>query len=195
MGRRKWSWIELKKSGCKPSRWKSRQAEELAVLALSEPISKYLSQLERETATFESRIVPNENIMRDLNGNKFESFRKEHWLTECRDYAKASLANPECGDWTKEIATRFLADLDPSAKHGFLMDPVAVEAVQTMYAIWQTPQTSLNYLRLLAVVEFLGWKKPDGDLRFPDEHLLTLNKLDVDVIDKMITACNTAIAA
>jgi hypothetical protein len=70
------------------------------------------------------------------------------------------------------------------------MDPVAVEAIEAMYKIWGT-EAKLNYLRLLAVIEFLAWKRPDGELRFPDEHLLTLNELDVEVIDKMILATRT----
>jgi hypothetical protein len=74
------------------------------------------------------------------------------------------------------------------------MDCVAAEAVERMYAIWGTAETELNLLRLLAVIEFLCWKKPDGELRFPDERLLELNPLDVKVIDRMIVAVNSAAA-
>jgi len=194
MGRRKMSWLELKARGCKPSRWQSRQREEQAQLAKSEPIKAYLSQWHRETATFAARIVPGEIVMRDLNGSKWESFAPSHWLLMIRDYAKKSLADPACAEWTSELCTRFLADLDPSATHGCYLDPVTVEAVEQMYDIWQTPETNLNYLRLLAAIEFLSWKKPDGELRFADEELLNLNELDIAVIDKMILATQASAA-
>jgi hypothetical protein len=181
----------LKDRGAKPSVWRRRQREELAQLAATNPVKAYLSELERETAMFAARITPGEIVMRDLNGSRWESFPVSHWLLMIRDYAQKSLADPACGSWTKELCTRFLADLDPSATHGFLLDPVAVEAVQRMYEIWQTPETNLNYLRLLAVIEFLAWKRPDGELRFADEELLNLNPLDVEIIDRMILATRT----
>lgn len=191
MGRRRRTWQELKNSGCKPGRWQKRQREELGEIGANEAITAYLREMNRECATFAERLAAGEVIMRDLNGNKFDFFAEDHWFTQVCAFAKNSLADPACGEWTHELCTRFLADLDNSATHGYYLDPVAIESAKAMYAIWQTPATDLNYLRLLAVIEFLSWKKPDGELRFADEELLKLNPLDIAVIDKMIRACQT----
>jgi hypothetical protein len=188
MPRSKLSAEKLKANGAKPFRVRRRLAEEERARRPRPEVQAYLAASDLELDTFLKRRFDGETISRCLDGSKF-TWPEDHWLTRCRKFALESLANPECGDWTREISTRFIRELETGANRGFYMDVVGADNVRLMYEAWQTPETNLTMLRMLEVVEWLCWKLVDGETRHPNEWLLDFHPKDIAVIDPMIFAC------
>lgn len=182
-GRPRATWEHLRERGARRSVWQRRKLETDANPAVTD----YLAATALELESFSRRCIPTDTLTRNLDGSTF-SWPANQWLTKCRDYAQGRLADPECPEYTKEICTRFIQDLATSADHCWHMDVVGCANVEKMYAAWGSPDTKLNMLRLLAVVEWLGWKDATGQMRFENERLLDFHEADITVLDQMILA-------
>lgn len=179
-------WEELKARGCKPSRWQGRRAEQLAAVALTEPVKAYLASWDVENSSFLSRCVSSESVCRTLTGAKYD-WPENDWLTQCRAFCKESLTGPKpCGPdtYTHELASRFLDNLATGAERDTFMDPVSCVTTQLMLAAWNSP---INLLELTALLEFLCFKNSKGDLpigeQFANERLLDFSE---DIIKKVL---------
>ena len=215
MGRPKKKAAELIASGARRGRINARLAEEAPpptpVAPAGPPevnadhIAKYLASVKRERSSFAARCVPGEVLSRE-HGSGFDwpdagPGYKDHgaifnWypclLTQCRDFARTVVGDPLMADtWASELATRFLHDL-ATTEHGFVFDVEAAKNVERMIATWSDPQNPMTLLRLLAILEFICWKKRDGENRFPDELLLDFVPTDIAMMDQAFLADQAA---
>jgi hypothetical protein len=195
-GRPKVSWQHLRARCARRSVWERRRREqeqeeqEQAGTATAQP---FLDLWQRECATFLARSAEGDTITRNFDGSKFD-WPQFHNLTQCRTYAQRKLQDPDVGEWTKELCTRFLKDLE-TPPDGCALDCVAAgETLDAMLAVYGPKGEPVNLLRLLAMVEFLAWKKPDGEGRFPDETLLEFHETDIATMDQAFIAQQTVCA-
>jgi hypothetical protein len=222
-GSKKLSSDELRERGAKPHRWRKRLAEEQAKIAAdlaaaappAEPlppappdplaVDAYTASVLREWSTFAARHVSGEIIAREYGSGPFPGRDQDYadhgaiynWhpglLRTCRDYAEQIASNPEkTGTWSMELATRFLADL---SKSDFVFDVEGSKNVEKMIQVFADSTKHIPMLRILAMVEFLCWKKSDGSDRFPDEGLLDFHEDDIATMDAASNAQRLALAA
>ena len=210
-GRPKVNWQELKARGAKPNVWQRRQREDEPpeqIVTVQPPkfkpnpeaVAAYVKSVNRECETFPARCVPTEILTRQY-GAPFDwpeagPGYKAHgaffnWspslLAECRTFARNAVNDSNTGPCTRELSTRFLADLETTA-HGCHLDVEAAKNVQRMIEVFADPEKPIPMLRKLAMLEFLCWKTKANEPRFANELLLDFNQDDMRMIDQAILA-------
>ncbi len=214
MGRPKKTAAELRASGARAGRIRARLLEEAPARIAIEPVAErttpdaltaYLAAVKRENTTFSRRCVAGEVLSREYGmpcdwPDAGAGYQKHgaifNWhpglLTRCRDYAQEVANDPtKPGTWALELSTRFLKDL--SAQSEFVLDVEASKNVERMLKVFADPAKPIPLLRLLAMIEFLCWKRRNnGEFRFPDEGLLDFHPEDIETMDAAFKAQQAA---
>jgi hypothetical protein len=183
-GRPRANWQQLKNAGSKV--WKQRKVEQLAEEAPKAAIISFVKAFAEEEKTFLELCTPGTVLCSELDGSEFH-WPENNYLTICRDYAQNNIdgAAPE-KSWTLKLSKRFLSHFT-SAKA--VIDPVAANNIKLMCAAFPDPTKPMNYLRLLALVEFWAVKKrKNGKYVLKDEELLNFHPSDLKMQDQAILA-------
>jgi hypothetical protein len=172
MGRRKMTWEELRNRGCKPGRWKARQAEQDATNPKKWVVDRYRAAKQKEAATFASRCIPGETLCRNLDGSVF-AWPSNHFLSEAREVAREIVSDPDYKyPETKKQCADFLSNLESGATQGLFLDSIAADNAELMIVAFAKPDFELFSLHILDLCEYFGWKDISGNRVLNDSTFL-----------------------